>query len=158
MAKRKQSKNRKAQAIWWVLFVLYAGVMLWLLLWRSQNWIDGLSYQQMLLENFNIKPFYTIDNYINIIVNYPDSYYFRHCIINLFGNVLLFIPAGFLIPRVFKTMRKFFPFLLTCILSILFIELVQLFALLGSFDIDDIILNLSGILIGYILFACVFKE
>lgn len=158
MAKRKQSKNRTSQAIWLILFILYTSGMLYLLLWRSQNWIDGLSYQQMLLENINIKPFYTIDNYINIIMHYPDSYYFRHCIINLFGNVLLFIPAGFLIPRVFKPIRKFFPFILSCIFSIFFIELIQLFALLGSFDIDDIILNLSGILIGYILFACVFKE
>ena len=158
MAKRKQSKHRTSQAIWWIAFVLYVSVMLCLLLWRSQNWIDGLSYQQMLLENINLKPFYTIDNYLNIIVYYPDSFYFKHCIINLVGNVILFIPAGFLIPRVFKSMRKFFPFLLTCVLSIMFIELVQLFALLGSFDIDDIILNLSGILIGYILFACVFKE
>ena len=43
-------------------------------------------------------------------------------------------------------------FLLTCTALILTIELVQLLTLLGSFDVDDIILNLGGMTVGYI--AC----
>ena len=68
-------------------------------------------------------------------------------------NVLLFIPAGWLLPRLWKPMRNFFLFLLTCALSILLVETVQLFTLLGSFDVDDVILNLGGMLLGYLSYA-----
>lgn len=155
MAKHQKENNTTAQIIWWIVFVLYTGGMLWLLFGRSQTWIGGLSYEQMLQENINLKPFYTIDNYINIIFHYPESFYFRHCIINLAGNILLFIPAGLLIPRLFKPMRNFFLFLLIAVVTILFVELLQLLTLLGSFDVDDIILNVSGMMIGSIIFHCI---
>ena len=147
----------KSTPLWRFAFVVYAAVLLWLLLGRSRGWVDGLTYRQMLTENINLKPFYTIDNYINIIAHYPQSNYFRHCIINLFGNILVFIPAGWLIPRLFVTMRKFFAFFFTVLISIVFIELLQLFTLLGHLDIDDIILNLTGMMIGYIFYAITAK-
>lgn len=153
MAKRKGKSKKNLTPLWWTIFILYIGAMLWLLLGRSRGWIDGLSYRQMLSENINLKPFYTIDNYVNIIKNYPNSPYYRHCIINLFGNILLFIPAGWLLPRLFPSMRKFFPFFLTVLIAIVFVELLQMFTLLGHLDVDDIILNLSGMMIGYIVFA-----
>lgn len=158
MAKRSGKNKKNDSTIWWLCLILYIGLMIWLLFCRSQIWIEGLSYQQMLLENINPKPFYTIRNYINVILHYPDSYYYRHCIINLVGNVAMFIPGGFLLPRLFKSMRKFFCFLPTAILCILFVELLQLFALVGSFDVDDIILNLSGLVIGFLVFLCTAKN
>ena len=143
---------KKPQGIWWLCFILYIGIMVWLLFVRSQVWTAGLSYQQMLQENINLKPLFTIRNYINVILHYPDSYYYEHCIINLIGNILLFIPAGFLPPRLIPSLKKFFCFLPTVLICLLFVELLQLFALVGSFDVDDIILNLFGILIGYLVF------
>ena len=71
--------------------------------------------------------------------------------INLVGNVVLFIPAGWLLPRLWRRFRNFFLFILTCAVSIFLIETLQLFTLLGSFDVDDIILNLSGMLLGYLV-------
>lgn len=156
MAKRSKKKNK--QALWWLCFIPYAGLMIWLLFCRPQTWIEGLSYQQMLLENINWKPFYTIRNYVNVIFHYPDSYYYEHCIINLVGNVVMFLPAGFLLPHLFKRMRKFWCFLLTTLIGILFIELLQLFALVGSFDVDDILLNLLGTILGYLAFLCTVKK
>ena len=158
MAKRSKKNKNTAQTIWCICFILYMGLMIWLLFCRTQVWIEGLSYRQMLQENINLKPLYTIKNYVNVILHYPESTYYRHCIINLIGNVLMFIPAGFLLPRLFKPLRKFFPFLLMVLICILFVELLQLFALVGSFDIDDIILNLSGVLMGYLLFKCTVKK
>ena len=49
-------------------------------------------------------------------------------------------------------MRNFFVFLLTCTLSITLVEVLQLVTLLGSLDIDDLILNLFGMLVGYLFF------
>ena len=65
--------------------------------------------------------------------------------------MVLFIPIGFLLPRIWPKLRNFFLFVLVCTASILLVESVQLFALLGSFDVDDIILNLGGMITGYIL-------
>ena len=157
MAKQKRKSKRNLTPLWWVIFIAYIGIMVWLLFGRSRGWVDGLTYRQMLTENINLKPFYTIDNYINIIAHYPQSNYFRHCIINLFGNILVFIPAGWLIPRLFPTMRKFFAFFFTVLIAIVFVELLQLFTLLGHLDVDDIILNLTGMMIGYIFYAITAK-
>ncbi len=156
MAKRKRKVN--TDPLWRFVFIVYIAIMLWLLFGRSQSWTAGLSYREILRHNISLTPFYTIDNYLNVIKNYPESPYYTQCIIELVGNTLLFIPAGWLLPRLFGTMRKFFPFLLTCLLSIFFVESLQLFTLLGHFDVDDIILNISGILIGYILYALTAKK
>ena len=158
MANRSRKNKNAAQVMWCIGFILYTGLMIWLLFCRSQEWTEGLSYRQMLLQNINLKPLYTIKNYINVILHYPESTYYRHCIINLTGNILMFIPAGFLLPRLFKPLRKFFPFILTVLICILFVELLQLLAMVGSFDIDDIILNFFGVLIGYLLFICTAKK
>ena len=154
MAKRKVN----TQPFWRFLFLLYMGLMIWLLFFRGRARAPGLDYWQAVQDNFNIIPFYTIDNYVNVIVNYPNSSLFVHCFINLVGNVVMFIPAGWLLPRLFAPMRKFFRFLLTCFVSILLVEVFQLFTLLGSFDVDDIILNLAGMIIGFIVYLCKRKK
>ena len=154
MAKRKVN----TQPFWRFLFVAYSGIMIWLLFFRSQGWPDGMTYQQALKANMNLKPFYTIDNYLNVILNNPDSSYFTKCILELFGNILLFIPAGWLLPKIFPIFRRIFRFLAITLGSIIFIETFQLFTLLGHFDVDDIILNLLGMMLGYILYICTHKK
>ena len=150
MAKRRKKVN--TQPLWRFLFVVYIALMLWLLFGRSPGWSDGRAYRELLRQNINLNPFYTIENYLHVILKNPQSSYFKNCIIELLGNIFLFIPAGWLLPRLFKSMRKFFPLLLTCLLAILFVESLQLVTLLGRFDVDDIILNIAGMLIGYILY------
>ena len=147
MKKRKSSKTPFLR----FLFVLYCAVMLWLLFGRSYGWVDGLNYKQMLQQNINLTPLLTIRNYWNTMLHSTDHQKFQHCMINLVGNVVLFIPAGWLLPRLWRRFRNFFLFILTCAVSIFLIETLQLFTLLGSFDVDDIILNLSGMLLGYLV-------
>ena len=69
---------------------------------------------------------------------------------NILGNIILFIPYGMYVSYFLKTKKIFFPFILTMIASIT-IEYVQYY--IGRvFDIDDIILNIVGGVIGYLLF------
>ena len=142
----------KRKLIWQLLLVLYGGIMLWLLFGRTNRWVDGISYREQLQQNANLVPFYTIGNYIKALQN-P---YFRpmrtECIINLGGNILLFIPAGLLFPRVWHFLRKFFVFLAFCAGVMLLVETAQLFTFLGCFDVDDLILNLVGMCIGFGLY------
>lgn len=134
------------------LFLLYCGVMLWLLFFRSWGWDDGLTYRQMLQNNINLTPLLTIRNYLYVVIHRSNDDVLLHCIINLAGNIFLFIPLGYLLPKIFAKQDNFFRFFITCTVSILLVELVQLFTLLGSFDVDDLILNLGGMTIGFIFY------
>ena len=134
------------------LFVVYGLVMLWLLFGRPQGWVDGLTYRQMLEQNINLTPLLTIKNYWHVVQHGTDPAMVRHCVINLAGNVVLFIPIGYWLVRLWLKFRNFFLFILTCGVIILLVETLQLFTLLGSFDVDDIILNLGGMTVGYM--AC----
>lgn len=126
--------------------------MLWLLFFRSPHRISEMTYHQQLMQNTNLEPFLTIRNYLYVIIHRSNPYLIRHCVINLAGNILLFIPTGCMMPMAFPKQKKPLLFLLTCLGLILTVELAQLFSLLGSFDVDDIILNMAGLIIGYGLY------
>ena len=146
MAKKKTNRQPFVR----FLFLLYGLVLLWLLFGRSQGWVEGISYKQMLRQNVNLMPLLTIKNYWYVVRHGTDPALIRHCVINLVGNVLLFIPIGYWLVRLWPRFRNFFLFLATCAGIILLVEALQLFTLLGSFDVDDIILNLAGMTIGYL--------
>ncbi len=72
---------------------------------------------------------------------------------NLLGNVLIFLPFGMLVPFLTKRFKKFWSVvLLTLELSVL-VELVQLVTKVGSCDVDDILLNTIGGMIGFACYA-----
>lgn len=74
----------------------------------------------------------------------------KHFMWNVIGNILIFIPFGFIVSSIIDSKKIGKPLIATFISS-LTIELVQMF--IGrSFDIDDIILNCVGGILGYFLF------
>lgn len=70
---------------------------------------------------------------------------------NLFGNILIFLPYGFFISMA-STCRSFFQTLFYSFALSLGVEIFQLFTRVGSFDVDDLVLNTLGGALGYILF------
>ncbi len=80
----------------------------------------------------------------------------RRAFINLAGNVILFFPAGTFLPYLFPKQRNFFRFSAVVLLMIMTVEIVQLFALLGACDIDDLILNYAGAVIGFLGFQTLY--
>lgn len=145
-------KKKHTNAFLWFVFILYCAVMLWLLFARPSTMAEGSSYRDLLRQNMNLQPLFTIGNYLYVIIHRSNDYVLVHCIVNLLGNVLLFIPAGLWLPKLCPKQRNFFRFVFTCLGVILLVETVQLFTLRGSFDVDDVILNLSGMLLGFILY------
>ena len=143
---------------WQLLLILYGGIMLWLLFFRSFRAVDGLSYKEQLLRNTNLDPLHTIGNYVSVLLDPKKQHLFTESIVNLGGNIFLFIPAGWLFPRVWPFLRRFFVFLAFCAGVILLVEAVQLFTLLGCFDVDDLILNLFGMCLGFFLFKVTFRK
>lgn len=141
-------KKRNDRFLWFV-FILYCLWMLWLLFDRPSNTIQGLPYEDLLRQNVNLRPLFTIRNYLYVVIHRSNDDVLLHCIINLLGNVLLFIPIGWMLPHLFKKLRNFFRFIITCTGAIFLVEVVQLFTLRGSFDVDDILLNVLGMLLGF---------
>ncbi|MDR1537909.1 MAG: VanZ family protein [Clostridiales bacterium] len=73
-------------------------------------------------------------------------------LINLVGNVVVFIPFGSLAPALFAKTRKFPEILAVAVAMPLMIEILQ-FSFGRSTDIDDVILNAAGILTGYAVYS-----
>lgn len=72
-------------------------------------------------------------------------------------NILLFVPLGFLCPLISKTFERLRnTFLIGFGLS-LFIETIQLFTLHRATDIDDLLTNVIGTIIGYFCFKLIAK-
>ncbi len=93
--------------------------------WSSSNFIP---FEEMFRYEFGTKLFYK----------------------NVVGNMLMFIPYGFFISYFLKTKNPLLILLLTTLVSVT-IEFTQL--LIGRvFDIDDIMLNIIGGLLGFIIY------
>lgn len=77
----------------------------------------------------------------------------RYAYLNIFGNIFPFIPLGALIPTRFEKFQSFPKTIITCFGCIVVIEIFQFLTLLGYFDVDDIILNSIGCILGYGIFV-----
>lgn len=131
-----------------VLFGIYCLTMLWLLFGQRIG-SGSASYTEQLQSSVNFIPFRTIRWFLTVGEKTSNQYLLRHAFVNLTGNVILFIPLGIFFPGLWKGLRSFWKLLLCLIAVILGVELLQLLTLLGSCDIDDLILNLFGALLGY---------
>ena len=70
---------------------------------------------------------------------------------NVFGNILIFIPFGYLIGE-YVNPKNLWPVIITTLITSGVVEFVQL-KIGRSFDIDDVILNVVGGLAGYLLYV-----
>lgn len=75
----------------------------------------------------------------------------RKQITQLIANILMFLPLGFIFPVAFKKARTFYKTTICMLLFSFLIEFIQYF--IGrSADIDDLILNTLGAMLGYFIF------
>ena len=94
----------------------------------------------------NLIPFHTIRSYINMVIN---RYAVGVAIINLAGNLLLLLPMAVYLPYFIKVLRNFWKDELAVFVIDLLIEIIEYITARGSFDVDDVILNMLGAIIGY---------
>lgn len=69
-------------------------------------------------------------------------------LINVIGNIAMFIPVGIVWPICFKKLDSFIKTVVACAGFSLLIEVSQLFSYENHSDIDDLILNTIGAAIG----------
>ena len=63
---------------------------------------------------------------------------------NIFGNVIGFLPFGFILPVIFRRMNSGFLICVSGFILSLTVEVIQLVTKVGCFDVDDMILNTLG--------------
>lgn len=142
----------------WILFVIYFILLIKVILFKYPlSMITSMMNNPnatlaVRLQGSNFIPFKTIIYYI------LGNEGFRIAIANILGNIVAFIPLGFLLPIIFKKMRKLPKIILTSFSVSLLFEVIQLLIAIGSFDIDDILLNVFGSLIGYIFYILISKN
>ena len=134
----------KKQEKWFAaLFAAYGLMMLWLLF--GQRWGQAAG-------GLNLEPFHTVRLYIWVLTHSHNPDQLRHAVINLGGNVAMFVPLGFFVPCIWEKLRKIGWHFLCMVLTILAVELLQLATGLGTCDVDDLMLNLVGTALGYGLY------
>lgn len=76
-----------------------------------------------------------------------------HEMVNLFGNVLIFMPFGLLLGLMFRHKDiTWIETLLYAFAASFSLECAQLLLAIGQFDVDDLILNTGGALLGYFVY------
>ena len=73
-------------------------------------------------------------------------------LMNIVGNITMFIPVGIIWPLCFKKLDNVGKVVLTGSAMALFIEITQLVFYERCSDIDDMIMNTAGVLIGALIF------
>ena len=69
------------------------------------------------------------------------------------GNVVVFMPLSIFLRLLVKKCKRVFYTILLCLEFSLFAEIIQLVTKVGSFDVDDLLLNTLGGICGIILLA-----
>lgn len=131
-----EEKNKIKKTTYIIALIIYTIMIFNLTLFTRRIWEI----------RYNLIPLKTISDYIINI----KKYNLREIIINIFGNIFIFMPVQYLIIKIFE-LKKSKIIILIDLIILLSIELSQLITHTGIFDIDDIILNLSGMLITLIL-------
>ena len=135
-------RTRKILRIFaWILFGVYLILLCYFLFFAE---ITGRTYTGRTY-HCNLVPLKEIGRFWK----YRNSLGFFAVFANLAGNVIAFAPYGMLIPLLSHKSRHFWRVVLLSFDFSLFVEIVQLISKVGSFDVDDMILNTIGGAIGF---------
>ena len=126
------------------LWVLYGLTLVYLLFLRRLGTDYGVSYGEWLTQSCNLIPGREIYAYLTAPYRAPAV--LGRMVRNYLGNFLLFLPWGILFSLGSISWKRF---ALWTGITVLGVELVQLFTMLGSFDVDDVILNAGGALLAF---------
>lgn len=146
----KGKKKKKLVKAGWLLFYLYIIMLSYFLFFSEhygrENLVTGYRYNLVFFKE------------INRFITYRKQLGLESFLVNIAGNILAFAPFGFMLPMLNLRYRKFIYVAFLSLLFSLSVELVQLFFKVGIFDVDDIMMNALGGILGYItyLFCSIF--
>lgn len=139
-----RKKSRIFRAFGKVLFLLYVCFLIYFLFLAEWYGRSGVTEEY----RYNLELFKEIRRFII----YREQLGAFAVFANLIGNIIIFIPYGFFVSMASRSCG-FFKTLLCSMLLSLAVEIAQLFTRVGSFDVDDILLNTIGGVFGYIVYV-----
>lgn len=104
----------------------------------------GMGRRQYEDNLLTIEPVFSTINFIKGSISWKDT------IVIVGGNVLMFVPFGFL-GWIFPKLNELKTLLFTFVSAIVIIEALQYFSRMGIFELDDILLNTSGGFCGFLM-------
>lgn len=114
----------------------------------------GGKVQPLLFDAANILPFRL--NFVPF-VNLMDYEVRREALLNVIGNSFLFLPMGIVFPIVYRKLNTHWKVIAAGVGTSLSIEILQLLFFDRVTDIDDLILNSAGYLLGYGIYLLIQK-
>ncbi len=137
--------KKRTKVLCWILFALYLAVMIYFLFFADMlgRTDTAQTYDNNLTLFREIRRFWVYRRQIG----------FRYVFLNLAGNVLVFMPFGFLLPIMSKKLRGFLRIVLLGLALSLIVECIQFVTNTGCFDVDDLLLNTIGTALGFAIFA-----
>ncbi len=141
----RDETKKKIRIIGWILFIIYILLLIYFL---------------FLSEEYGRKDFAQRDYQYNLVLFqeirrfwvYRERVGYLAAFLNLAGNVIGFLPFGFILPVIGKRMKNGFLVTVCGFCLSLFVESMQLIFKVGSFDVDDLLLNTLGTVLGYLAF------
>ncbi len=142
--------RKGTKVLCWILFAAYLAVMIYFLFFADMlgRTDPGKNYDNNLILFREIRRFWVYRRQIG----------FRHVFLNLAGNILIFMPFGFLLPIMSRKLRGFFRVVLLGLALSFAVECIQYFSNTGSFDVDDLLLNTIGTALGFLVIALVWNR
>ena len=127
--KMKQETKARIRVVGRILFLVY---------------LLALVYFLFFAEEYGRRNFFELDYRYNLVPFQEILAAF----LNLAGNVIGFLPFGFIVPVMHKKMESFWKVSLLGFMFSLCVETIQLITKVGCFDVDDLMLNTLGAMIG----------
>lgn len=146
---------KKTKVLSFVLLMAYGILVFCLTLCRKPYWTGNPTlYWDYIKRNVQLVPLKTVSEMFNSMIDTTFSVNARIlAAANIGGNIAMMVPSGILIPLAFPRIKSVSLFVGCMLTVIILIELIQLFTTAGSFDIDDILLNLAGAVLGFWAFS-----
>ena len=150
----------------WILFRMAAYIKNRKINWKFEAKQIFFLVNLLVIYRFTFHPFSKLDGQVqplvfdiatawpfrvNLVpfVNLMDYEIKREMLVNIIGNFAMFIPTGIMTPLIYKNINSLKKVVLTGFLISLIIEIIQLPFAVRASDVDDLILNTLGCLLGY---------
>ena len=131
-------------------FAAYIGLMLWLLFIRFRG-VEVTDYWMQLAGRVNLIPFSSMGSMLRALWYNPYPSVLWTVVYNIGGNIIMFVPLGFFLCALFPKCGRFWRCMGTVAVIMAVVELCQLFTLRGFCEVDDLMLNLLGAAIGFLI-------
>ena len=134
----KKDEQKKNASIYIIMYLILLFEFTFII---DRNRFNIITFKD-LVYYVNLIPFKTINSIVTSDIN------LFHKVYNLIGNLIAFMPLSFLLIVKDKKYIKIGNQIMILLPLVFFIEVIQLITMVGRFDVDDIILNTVGGIIG----------